>query len=116
MVVTVTYDTEHAVAFSRLRPGLAFSRSVMTSVHEVSEPGTPDERLLTPEEERGFLWKLHAYCWYEDSPAGVVVVMESLTLSRDIPALVRPVASPVVRRIARESVVSALSGVRSRFP
>ncbi len=116
MVVSVTYDTEHVVAFSRLGAGRVFSRSVMTSVHEVTDPGTPRERGLTPEEEHGFLWKLQAYWWYEDTPAGVVVVMESLTLSRDIPAVVRPVASPLVRRIARESVVSALGGVRSRFP
>jgi hypothetical protein len=115
LLVTVTYDTEHAVTFHRVAPGRAFSRSIMTRVHEVSEPGTKDERLLTPDQERGFLWKLNAYWWYEDTPAGVLVIMESLTLSRNIPVVVRPIAAPLVRRIARESVTSALSGVRGRF-
>jgi hypothetical protein len=115
MLVTVTYDTEHTVTFYRLTPARAFSRSVMTRVREVSNAGTSEERFKTAQEERGFLWKLNAYWWYEDTPRGVIVVMESLTLSRDIPAVVRPLASPLVRRIAGESVMGALSGVRGRF-
>jgi hypothetical protein len=42
----------------------------------------------------------------------VRVDLESLTLSRDVPALVRPIASPIVSRIARESMVSTLDALR----
>src|SRR4051812_48418653 len=48
LLVTVTYDTEHAVTFTRQGPGHAFSRSVMTRVQEVSAPDTADERPLAP--------------------------------------------------------------------
>ena len=113
--ITVTYDTDHDVIINRLSPVMATSRSVMTRVNEVTGAGTADERVLSRDEDHGFLWRLNAYWWYAETPAGVMAVMESLTLSRDIPTLLRPVAAPVVRRIARESVTSALSGLRDRF-
>ncbi len=114
-LMTVTYDTEHEVVFRRLTPRAAVCRSVMTSAREVRAAGTPDERVSAPDEDRGFLWRLNVYWWYFETPDGVVVVMESLTLGRETPRLLRAVAAPLVRRIARESVRSALEGVRTRF-
>ena len=114
-LMTVTFDTEHEVTFERVTASAAVSRSVMTRVHEVRHAGSASERRATDDEERGFLWRLNAYWWYQETPAGVMVMMESLTLSRDTPLLLRPVAAPLVRRIAAESVRSALEGVRARF-
>jgi putative flippase GtrA len=114
-IVTVTYDTEHEVTFQQISPRQAVSRSIMTRVREVRDAGTATERVLPAGDDRGFLWRLNAYWWYEETPAGVIAVVETLTLSRNIPTLLRPVAAPVVRRIAGESVVSALEGLRARF-
>jgi putative flippase GtrA len=114
-IVTVTFDTEHEVEFWRVSPRLAMSRSVMTRVREVANAGASNERLLEPADDRGFLWRLNAYWWYEETPSGVIAVMETLTLGRSIPVPLRPVAAPVVKRVAAESVVSALQGIRSRF-
>ena len=41
-----------------------------------------------------------------------MVELESLTLSRDMPSLLRPIAAPLVRRIARESMVRTLEALR----
>ena len=114
-IVTVTFDTEHEVEFKRLSPLLAVSRSVMTHVHEIADAGTSNERLLDPAADHGFLWRLNAYWWYEETPSGVIAMMETLTLSRSIPLPLRPVAAPVVQRVAAESAVSALEGIRFRF-
>jgi hypothetical protein len=86
----------------------------MTRVREVRDAGTRDERVLGDGEDRGFLWRMNAYWWYEETPAGVIAVMDTLTLSRDIPMLARPMAAPFVRRIGRESVTSALQGLLDR--
>ena len=114
-LMTVTYDTEHAVTFERLTPHAAIGRSVMTAAREVRNAGTADECVSSPGDDRGFLWRLNVYWWYVETPAGVRVVMESLTLGRETPFLLRALAGPVVRRIAAESVRSALDGVRNRF-
>ena len=102
-IVTVTYDTEHEMRFRRWSPRLATARSVATRIEEVGGS------------DHGFLWRLHSYWRYEQIDGGVRVELESLTLSRDVPSLVRPIAAPLVTRIARESIVRTLEAFRRFF-
>jgi putative flippase GtrA len=99
-IVTVTYDTEHEMRFHRWTPRLATARSVATRIEEVGGS------------DHGFLWRLHSYWLYEEIDGGVLVELRSLTLSRDVPAIIRPIAAPLVTRIARESVVRTLEALR----
>jgi putative flippase GtrA len=98
-VITVTYESEHDVTFAKLSPRLATSRSVSTSIRETG--GT----------DHGFLWKLNSYWRYRQRGDDVVVDVLSLSLSRDIPSLVRPMAGPVIDRVARESMRRTLDAV-----
>ena len=101
-IVTVTYDTVHVVTFSNVSPSRATSTSTSVRIHEIGE-------------DHGFLWRLNAYWRYEDAPGGVIAECESITLSRDIPAVVRFIVSPVVERTARETMTKTLVTLRSRF-
>ena len=58
-LITVTYDTEHAVTFNRLSPTAAESRSIATRIDEA------DGR------DHGFLWRLNSYWRYEQEHDGV---------------------------------------------
>lgn len=102
-IVTVSYDTEHEMTFTRRSPTLATARSVATKIEEVG--GT----------DHGFLWRLHSYWRYEQTRDGVLVELDSLTLSRDIPSFVRAMASPLVNRVARESTHRTLDALRRHF-
>lgn len=113
-IVTVTYDTEHDVTFVLARDGTATSRSVMTTVAEVDDAGTPQERRRASGDDHGFLWRLNVYGSYAPVGDGVLVVYESVTLSRDVPRLLRPLAGPIISRIARESMRRSLDVVRVR--
>ena len=112
-VVTVTYNTEHAVEYRRLDGKKATSRSVATKIAELDRAGTPREKEKADGDDNGFLWRLNAYWRYEQLADGVLIECESVSLSRSIPALLRPIASPVVDRIARESLEKTLQGLRS---
>ena len=114
-IVTVTYNTEHDVIYRRHSPMRASSRSVAVRIAELEDAGTTREREKRAGEDRGFLWRLNSYWRYEQVPGGVVIAMESVTLSRQVPALVRPLVRPLVDRIARESMVRTLDAVRRRF-
>jgi putative flippase GtrA len=111
-IVTVTYNTEHRVEYERLTPTRATARSIATRIAELADAGTPTEREKRASEDSGFLWKLNAYWRYEEVPGGVIVECESVSLSRSVPLLVRPVANPIVDRIARESLARTLESVR----
>jgi hypothetical protein len=102
-IVTVSYDTEHEMTFRRRTPTLATARSVATRIEEIGG------------DDHGFLWRLNSYWRYEERAGGVMVELRSLTLSRDVPSLLRPIASPLVRRVARESMVRTLEALRREY-
>ena len=99
-IITVTYDTEHQVTFVCQSPRLATSRSVSTRIAE------------TDGRDRGFLWRLNSYWRYSQVGGNVLVELESLSLSREMPLLLKPVAGPIVNRIARESMTRTLDALR----
>lgn len=99
-IVTVTYDTEHRVQFDHTSPSLATSRSVATRIVEAGG------------EDHGFLWRLNSYWRYRQVGDSVQVDVLSVSLSRGMPALIKPVAAPIVSRVARESMVRTLDAVK----
>jgi archaetidylinositol phosphate synthase len=106
-VLTAHYDTEHDVRYSHPGPGRAASDSVATRIREVGGAGD-----LAPREDRGFLWALRAWWRYEAVPGGVLIECESVSLSRPVPYVVRPVVGPMVTRFARESMERTLTSLR----
>ena len=111
-IITVTYNTEHQVEYARLTATRATARSVATRIAELEDAGTAHEREKAAGDDNGFLWRLNAYWRYEEVAGGVIVECESVSLSRSVPLLVRPVANPIVDRIARESLARTLASLR----
>ena len=116
-LITVHYNTEHRVRYTRHRPGAASSRSVSTRIAELADAGSPAEREKPIGRDRGFMWRLNSYWRYQQTDAGVIVECESLSLSRGIPRAIRWMATPLVNRTARQvltrtltSMAAALSG------
>lgn len=114
-IVTATYNTVHDVRYRRHAPLRASSRSEAIRIAELAEANTPAEREKPVGDDRGFLWRLNSYWRYEQVPGGVIIQVESITLSRQVPLLVRPIVGPIVDRIARESMIRTLTAVRRRF-
>ena len=114
-IVTVVYNTEHDVRFSRVSATRAASTSVATKIAEVRDPGTASEREVMPGDDRGFLWRLNAYWRYEAVPGGVIAEFESISLSRSIPFGFQYLVGPIVSGTAREAMESTLIALRTRF-
>ena len=83
--VTVVYDTEYDVDYRRLAPDRALSNSISTKVVEIENAGTPRERALPEGDDHGYMWRLNSYWRYKQIDGGVLVEIESLTLSRLCP-------------------------------
>jgi hypothetical protein len=113
--VTVVYNTEHAVHYTRHDDRRASSRSVATRIAEVAEPATAREWERPLGEDRGFLWGLNSYWRYEQVGGGVVVECESISLSRTVPSVLRGAVRPVIDQVARGSMERTLLAMRARF-
>ena len=83
---------------------------VADSVHiqEVAGLGTPSEHLLPENEGAGLIWRLHSLTRLEERDGGVYLDLEVIALSRDIPASLRWLVSPIVRRVSRSSLAVSL--------
>jgi hypothetical protein len=115
LILSAVFDTEHEVTFQRHSASRASSRSTATRIVEIAGAGTPREREKRPDEDRGLLWRWNAYWRYEQVEGGVLVECESVTLSRPVPMLLRPVAGPLVSHVAKESMDRTLVTFRDRF-
>jgi putative flippase GtrA len=111
-IITVTYNTTHAVEYRRLGTARATSRSVATRIAELTDAGTAKERERPEGADHGFLWRLNAYWRYEETADGVLIECESVSLSRSVPLLIRPFVNSTVERIARESLERTLLNLR----
>jgi hypothetical protein len=114
-IITVTYNTEHAVEYRRLTDGRASSRSVATKIAELEHAGTPQEREKPVGNDHGFLWRLNAYWRYEQVDKGVLIECESASLSRGVPFGLAWLVNSKVEGIARESLEKTLVSLRAEL-
>jgi hypothetical protein len=114
-IVTAVFNTEHEVHFTAHPGGRGSSRSISTRIAEVEHAGTPSARERPVGNDRGFLWRLNSYWRYEPVPGGVIVELESLSLSRSVPFVLAPIAGPIITRVARESIERTLGGIRNQL-
>jgi hypothetical protein len=103
-VLTVVMDTTYDVRFGRLDARNGFSASRSLRIYELTGVGTARERPLGPQEEHGFLWRLNTYWSYEERDGGLYIQVESVSLSRAIPAGLGWAVRPFVESVPRESL------------
>jgi hypothetical protein len=94
----------------RLSPDRALSNSISTKVVEI-ENAAPSRRALPEGNDHGYMWKLNSYWRYKQVDDGVLVEIESLTLSRELPAIIGPLIRPIVTSTARESMTRTLASL-----
>jgi hypothetical protein len=111
-VITVVLDTEYDVHYERLDAQRAASRSLSTRVAELVRPGEPGERALSAADDHGFLWRINSYWRFEETPRGVYVQCEAISLTRDIPLGLGWLISPFIESIPRQSLEFTLGATR----
>ncbi|HTZ59344.1 MAG TPA: hypothetical protein VMB49_14650 [Acidobacteriaceae bacterium] len=103
-VLTVVLDTTYDITFGHLDAQHGWSSSRSIKISEIESPGTSSERALGPNEDHGFLWRLNSYWTYEEKDGGLYLQIESVSLTRSIPAGLNWIISPFIQKIPRESL------------
>lgn len=111
-IVTVYYNTEHLVKYTRHGGNRVSSRSTATRIAELDEPGTPGEREKPLGRDNGFLWRLNSYWRFQQKEGGIIVECESISLSRSIPILLSWLIRGYVESVPRESLERTLISIR----
>jgi len=112
-LITVVLDANYTIDYHRVDAAHVRTRSEATRISEIDDPGTPQERVKTPEEMTGFLWRLTNLCAFEERPEGTIEECESVSLTRDIPFALKWLIQPFVSGVPRETLESSLRRVRT---
>jgi hypothetical protein len=111
-------DADYETSYARVDDRRLYSVSRATRIQEIDEYGSRAQRILPEDEGRGIIWRLFSITRYAERDGGVYLELEAIGLSRDIPASLRFLVEPIVRRVSRASLSTSLrqteDAVRSR--
>jgi len=101
-------DTDCESTYFRVGERRWYSISHTTRIQEVDNYGTPEQHMFPQDVGTGLIWRLHSITRFEERDGGVYVELEAMALSRDIPASLRWLIAPIVRRASRSSLITSL--------
>ena len=111
-LVSDVLNTDHEIRFVPVDSRRSYSISRSKRIAEVTDAGKPGEHELPVGRDRGLLWRLYSYWFYEEKDGGVYIACESLTLTRDIPAILATLLGPILRDLPGESLRVGLEQTR----
>jgi hypothetical protein len=111
-IVTVVINANFDVHYTMSGPMRALSQAYSTRIVEVENPDKPNEHELPVGNDHGYLWRLDNYWRIEEKDGGTYVQVESVGLSRSIPAILAWLINPLVRNIPRTILSDLLTATR----
>ncbi len=101
-------ESECESSYAQAGTGRWYSIATSVRVQEIEDYGQAGEHKLPSGEGSGYIWKLHSVTRFEEDDGGVYVEIEAMALSRDVPAAVRWVVDPIVRRVSKGAMITSL--------
>lgn len=100
--------------YFKLDAASGYSVTMAMNLAELVKVAGGEERPLPAAQARGYVERVFTIVRYRECESGVLVEVETLTLSRDIPGSVRWMASPIVQRFSRNVMITTLERLRNR--
>jgi hypothetical protein len=112
-IAKTALDCQVEAAYVQVDEHRWYGYSVTNHIREVSKYGTNEQHILPEDEGIGLIWRLASFTRLEEADGGVYAELEALALSRDIPAALRLIVNPIVRRVSRDSLLTSLHQTRA---
>jgi hypothetical protein len=107
--LTAVLDVRSAVDYRAQSDGSVTAISRSEEIRQVEDYDKPTESLLPVGRDSGYLWRAHTFTHFVPEKDGVLIVMETLGLSRRFPYGTGWFLEPIARRIGRKSVEESLT-------
>jgi hypothetical protein len=108
VVAKTALDADCEASYIRVDDTHWYGVSNTTHIQEVEKFGTSEQRTLPEDQGTGLIWRLSSITRLEERDGGVYAELEAIALSRDIPAALRLFVTPLVRRVAKDSLATSL--------
>jgi hypothetical protein len=113
LVSKTALDTEYVTSSTCVGVHRCYSITDATRIREIADYDEPSQHELPENHGTGLIWQLHSLTRLEERDGGVYVEIEAVALSRDIPAALRWMVEPIVRRVSRSSLMTSLQQTRT---
>jgi hypothetical protein len=107
-IARTALDADYQTVYTRINDHRWCSVTDVTRLQEIADYDTPSQHILPENHGMGLIWRLHSITRFEERDGGVYIEVEAIALSRDIPAALRWVVEPIVRRVSRASLATSL--------
>ncbi len=107
-IITVVFNTEYEIHYTRLNGRQAYSRSHSTRIAEVENAGTAKEHEDPPGRDHGFLWRLDSEWHFYEADGGVYIQCRAISLTRDIPTGLGWLVGSFIKRLPAKSLRETL--------
>ena len=114
-VLTVVLDMIFDIQLHPVDAQHGYSLSHSTSINEIEAADTASEHALGATQDHGFLWRQYTYWSYEERDGGLYLQLESVSLSRSIPAGLGWAVKPFIESIPQESLQFTLSATANEL-
>jgi hypothetical protein len=104
LLLSDVFNTEHDIRFTTVDAHRVYSRAYSSRIAEVIDAGKPGEHELPIGKDRGFLWRIYGYWFFEESDEGVFITCRSITLTRDLPLVLTKILGPILKELPGESM------------
>ncbi len=111
-VITVVIDADYVVDYTQLSPTRYETMNLATNIFHVHDAGKANERRQPGDEADGYLWRFRMICRFDQRDEGTYEECESVSLTRGIPWLLKPIVSPFVNSVPKDAIEFTLSTVR----
>jgi hypothetical protein len=101
-------DCDYETTFVRVGDRRMYGITQAKRIQEIADYGTAKQRMLAEGEGTGLIWRLYSVSRFEEREDCLYIETEAMALSRDIPSAVRFIVEPIVRRVSREALETAL--------
>jgi len=105
-------EIDNEIHFVSLDPKRTYSRSASQRVVEIANAGKHNQRELPVGHDRGLMWRINGYWFFDESEGGVFITCESITLTREIPFLMAKLLSPILHELPEEALKTSLEQTR----
>jgi len=109
MFLKQAIEADYLSRFAQIDDGKWHSFAKTTRVQEIQEDGA---RRIPEGEGSGYIWGMSTIWRYLERDGGVYIESEAMALSRPIPAGLRFMVDPVVRRVSHATLAASLEQTR----
>ncbi|HUK31923.1 MAG TPA: hypothetical protein VLV89_12470 [Candidatus Acidoferrum sp.] len=111
-ILTVVENGDFDVEYIPISDARSEIKSHSTRFAEVANAGKPNEQELPPEKQHGYVWRMNTHWKIEERDGGTYIQVESIGLTRGVPALFAIIVNPLLRSIPKKYLADSLNGTR----